>query len=513
VWNRAYNYAATNNRLLTTEVNNNTTNYTYNEHGSMSLMPHLQNMEWDFAERLKHVTKGTTEAYYNYDGSGERVRKVVEKNNGGTVETRLYLGGFEVYRKIVNNNLELERETLHVMDDKKRIALVEMKTYDNGQIANPAIAQRYQLSNNIESATLELDESASIISYEEYYPYGDTSYQAGRSVAEVGLKRYRYTGKEKDEESGLYYMLARYYSGWLSRWTAADPAGLVDGPNLYMYCRGNPVSLLDRDGRRSGPSPDHDVLGQLTGDPVDSACTFNCGESFNGESQFAEKPKESKKTENKSDIKPAVADNSLQSSKKDIDDSINESTNESIKKNTEIMKIMLYGTTGKLEKDSDQKLYDNLKEMRYISVAFEAYGKGMQNLENKAFVNALYDIWEKTKAKGLEYGFTGKKGQKKFDIITGTKTSVPDLVNAYSLEDEYGAHSHPSLSALSHAAGKNEGDLEHSSQMEKNLYVITKSGEIYFTTPELARVGKDYIDGKAYSQVYLGNIKEFKRKK
>jgi RHS repeat-associated protein len=252
-WNRSYNYSATDNRLLSTEVGN-TVNYTYNEYGSMAAMPHLQAMDWDFAERLSHITKGSgngaTEAYYNYDGTGQRTRKVVEKN--GIIETRLYLGGFEIFRKKAGNVLELERETLHVMDDTKRIALVETLTVDNSvQIANPIPVQRYQLSNNIESATLELDESASIISYEEYYPYGDTSYQAGRNANEVSQKRYRYTGKEKDEESGLYYMLARYYSGWLGRWTASDPAGLVDGPNLYMYCRGNPVGLVDPKGMSS----------------------------------------------------------------------------------------------------------------------------------------------------------------------------------------------------------------------------------------------------------------------
>jgi RHS repeat-associated protein len=135
------------------------------------------------------------------------------------------------------------------MDDTKRIALVETLTRDNGvTISNTVSVQRYQLSNNIESATLELDDTAQIISYEEYYPYGDTSYQAGRSESEVSQKRYRYTGKEKDEESGLYYMLARYYSGWLGRWTAADPAGMVDGVNLYAYCRGNPVIASDPSG-------------------------------------------------------------------------------------------------------------------------------------------------------------------------------------------------------------------------------------------------------------------------
>jgi RHS repeat-associated protein len=95
---------------------------------------------------------------------------------------------------------------------------------------------------------LELDENANIISYEEYYPYGETSYRAGRNIAEVGLKRYRYTGKEKDEESGLYYYGARYYACWIERWTAADPVGLVDGLNLYMYCRGSPIKLVDPEG-------------------------------------------------------------------------------------------------------------------------------------------------------------------------------------------------------------------------------------------------------------------------
>jgi RHS repeat-associated protein len=201
----------------------------------------------NFAEKSSHVTLGTTEAYYNYDGSGESVRKVVEKN--GVVETRLYLGGLEIFRKKVGNSLELERETLHIMDDKRRIAVVETKTIDNGVvIINPTPVQRYQLSNNIELAALELDEASNIISYEEYYPYGETSYRAGRNVAEVSQKRYRYTGKEKDEESGLYYYGARYYAPWLGRWTAADPAGLVDGLNLYMYCRGSPVGLVDEEG-------------------------------------------------------------------------------------------------------------------------------------------------------------------------------------------------------------------------------------------------------------------------
>ena len=90
------------------------------------------------------------------------------------------------------------------MDDKQRIALVETKTHESGsQISNPQSIIRYQLGNHLGSASLELDKDGGLISYEEYHPYGTTAFQAMNSAAEVSLKRYRYTGKERDEETGF----------------------------------------------------------------------------------------------------------------------------------------------------------------------------------------------------------------------------------------------------------------------------------------------------------------------
>ena len=57
---------------------------------------------------------------------------------------------------------------------------------------------RYQHGNHLGSAMLELDDAANVITYEEYFPYGSTSYQAVRSQTETP-KRYRYTGKERDD--------------------------------------------------------------------------------------------------------------------------------------------------------------------------------------------------------------------------------------------------------------------------------------------------------------------------
>jgi RHS repeat-associated protein len=107
--------------------------------------------------------------------------------------------------------------------------------------------------------------------YEEYHPYGTSSYRAMKSGVEVSAKRYRYTGKERDEETGLYYHGARYYAPWLGRWVAADPAGLVDGPGLYSYCRGSPVVMSDPSGMQGTfnmaehPRPNADF--SMTDDP------------------------------------------------------------------------------------------------------------------------------------------------------------------------------------------------------------------------------------------------------
>jgi len=254
-WNRSYAYASDSNRLSTTTVGQTTDTYSHNVHGSLTTMPHLDALEWDHNEHLKSVKRGTSQTWYVYDSAGQRMRKLTEKP--GQREERIYLGGFEIYRKSQGGTVTLERETLHLMDGAKRIALVETRTIGSDSSAVQTI--RYQLDNHLQSASLELDETAAVISYEEYYPFGDTSYRSGRNQAEVQRKRYRYTGKEKDEESGLYYHGARYYAPWLGRWTAADPAGMVDGACLYAYVRNHPTGLTDPTGMASNDTADHKI--------------------------------------------------------------------------------------------------------------------------------------------------------------------------------------------------------------------------------------------------------------
>jgi RHS repeat-associated protein len=256
-WIRTYTYDekslieeqdTKNNRLTKTIIRGATEGYTYDEHGNMTRMPHLPEMVWDFKDQLQKVDKGGgCVAYYVYNASGERVRKVIEQD-GNKQKERIYIGGFEVYRNYTGSDT-LERETLHIMDDKQRVAMVETRT--QGSDLSPRQLIRYQHGNHLGSASLELDDQAHIISYEEYYPYGSTSYQGVRKDIEVPLKRYRYTGKERDEETGLYYHGARYYAPWLGRWVSCDPEGLADGENLYTYVRDNPITWMDRLGLKT----------------------------------------------------------------------------------------------------------------------------------------------------------------------------------------------------------------------------------------------------------------------
>jgi RHS repeat-associated protein len=100
-----------------------------------------------------------------------------------------------------------------------------------------------------------IDSTGNLVNREEYTPYGETSFGS------FARKRYRFTGKERDEESGLNYHGARYYVPWLARWTSSDPAGTVDGPNLYSYVANNPIRLIDLFGLQGSagdvpPSPD-----------------------------------------------------------------------------------------------------------------------------------------------------------------------------------------------------------------------------------------------------------------
>jgi RHS repeat-associated protein len=281
-WTRRYSYAEpsqitlgeTGNRLTATSLPGDPAagpfggTYAHDAHGNMTRMPHLATLTWDEDDRLRSAARSATApqvTWYAYDSASQRVRKATDWQAPADQPPRLqgeriYLGGHEVYREYAADGITvtLERQTLRLADADITIALVETRTAGSDQA--PAQQVRYQHGNHLGSAVLELDDQADIISYEEYFPYGSTSYQAVAAQTDLP-KRHRYTGKERDQENDLDYHGARYCAPWLGRWTSPDPMGIADGPNTYTYAKSRPISFVDRTGYQAEP-------------PVESKCSY-----------------------------------------------------------------------------------------------------------------------------------------------------------------------------------------------------------------------------------------------
>lgn len=262
-WTRDYLYAATSNQLLSTTVGATTYSVGHHPaHGFVNAMPHLSVMAWSFRDELQAVAKqrvamGTPETtWYVYDGDGMRVRKVTDAAAAAGVDPvrrfeRYSFEGVEIQRDHDGAGaITAQHTTVHVFDDTGLIALVEADSMP-GVGAPPLV--RYQSINHLGSTSLETDSAAAIISYEEFHPFGTTAYQAVTKSLAAAAKRFRYTGMERDDESGLEYHQARYYAPWLGRWTSPDlHADQFDG-NRYAYVKNNPVANRDRNGQYEEP--------------------------------------------------------------------------------------------------------------------------------------------------------------------------------------------------------------------------------------------------------------------
>ena len=278
-WTRNYAYAfedssqSASNRLWRTwqgdiNWNSNTATdkvtYGYDTHGNMLNLAKVTDeyrMQWDHRDMIRSINLGGGgTAYYQYDSGKQRTRKrIVNQNSLGGYWERVYLGSYELYRRYSAANLAIpveEIESLHLLEGEQRVLLVDDVITASGAPRPDGLTVRaqtlfrYQYSNHLGSACLELDHQADVISYEEYHPYGTSAYHAVKSGIEAPPKRYRFTGMERDEESGLSYHGARHYVLWLGRWTACDPKSVASGINLYLYCSASPSNRTDPNGQK-----------------------------------------------------------------------------------------------------------------------------------------------------------------------------------------------------------------------------------------------------------------------
>src|SRR5690554_7888553 len=128
---------------------------------------------------------------------------------------------------------------LHVLDGTSRIASLRV----GNDADDPTPAQKLFVEDHLGSCAVSVTASGNRISLEEYYPFGETSFGG------YAKKRYRFNGKEKDNESGLYEYGQRYYAPWTCRFISVDPvAEKFAELSSYNYAGNRPITKRDQEG-------------------------------------------------------------------------------------------------------------------------------------------------------------------------------------------------------------------------------------------------------------------------
>jgi len=104
------------------------------------------------------------------------------------------------------------------------------------------------IKDHLGSVRAVVSETGEVQQTNEFYPYGDMFGTSG-TADNSSDNRYRFTGKELGEGTGLYDFSARFLQTSLGRFTTIDPLA-EKYPNIspYAYCNGNPVNFVDPDG-------------------------------------------------------------------------------------------------------------------------------------------------------------------------------------------------------------------------------------------------------------------------
>jgi RHS repeat-associated protein len=196
-------------------------------------------LEYNVDNLQKSMTDGiNTSERYTYDGEGRRVMKETW-NNSKSWE------GFP------------GRKIIYVYDVFGRL-MAEYST------SRGTVERRYQTTDQLGSIRLVTDSAGDVVHRFDYFPFGEEIPYGinGRSAGYPTIsgsddgQSMKFTGKERDAETGLDYFGFRYYSGAQGRWTSPDQPFADQHPedpqswNLYGYVRNSPLRYVDPNGRQ-----------------------------------------------------------------------------------------------------------------------------------------------------------------------------------------------------------------------------------------------------------------------
>ncbi|PAA08751.1 RHS repeat-associated core domain-containing protein [Pseudomonas fragi] len=242
-----------------------------------------QALEWNVRNQLLRVTSvqrtsgANDEEVYVYDGQGQRAlkRRTTRAANLTHLHEVRYLPGLELR---FNRATGERSSVLTLQAGRTGVRLLAWEQGLPDGVEDEHV--RFSLCDHLGSGTLELDERAVLLSQEGFYPFGATAWWAAKSALEATFKTLRYSGKERDA-SGLYYYGVRYYAAWLQRWVSADPAGAIDGLNVYAMVGNNPINRIDPDGREDDLPRTYRVVAGLSLIVIFAALGYALGWLFN----------------------------------------------------------------------------------------------------------------------------------------------------------------------------------------------------------------------------------------
>jgi RHS repeat-associated protein len=144
-----------------------------------------------------------------------------------------------------------------------------------GDLANPPWGIVDLHTDHLGTVRAITDVYGQLASTHNYFPFGD---EIGNTLS---YNTHQYTGHERDRETGLDYMKARYYGDGLPRFLSPDPiGGTPDMPqswNRYSYAQNSPILRWDPDGRADVALSSNQQIYAVWHDAVEFVTTYGLG--------------------------------------------------------------------------------------------------------------------------------------------------------------------------------------------------------------------------------------------